>query len=73
MIYITINGDSMSGKSTIAKIIANALNRENIACEVDDGTDGDYGKWQADKIEALRKQNILVKIKTTRAANRVLS
>lgn len=65
-LHIEIKGAAGTGKSTVAKIIADALNKNDIPCEVDDGLDGDYGQWQADKLVSLHKRkDFIIKVKTS--------
>jgi ABC-type transport system involved in cytochrome bd biosynthesis fused ATPase/permease subunit len=69
-IKINIVGDKESGKSTIAKIIADALCAACISCEVNDTEPESYGKHQADRLAMLcRKNDLLVKIQTYEKIN----
>jgi thymidylate kinase len=61
-IKINISGPEGSGKTTVARIIADALASKGIACEV---SDFDFKVWQNDRLAALKKRgDLLVKVES---------
>ena len=63
---IDISGAEGSGKTTIARIIADALASKGIACEVSDGDlANEFKVWQHERLTALKKRgDLLVKVST---------
>jgi len=65
-VKIDISGPEKSGKTTVARIIADALASKGIACEVNDGGfASEFKMWQTDRLASLRKKgDLLVKVQT---------
>lgn len=64
IIDVNISGPPKAGKTAIAFILAKALAEAGIACEVSDSEPGGWKKFQNDRLAALTKTNVLVKVET---------
>jgi predicted AAA+ superfamily ATPase len=65
---ITITGVTMSGKSTVAHLIRQALEDQNIIVNFhDEPHDGEWEKSNEDRLKGLKNRGLLVDIATVQA------